>query len=71
LGITLPKPPGGTPILMRTGKRRSANVIMSRGLPAIPYPAFVLKAHGRFFLSRQQIDDNYRTQTANRRPLAR
>jgi hypothetical protein len=56
---------------MRTGKRRSANVIMSRGLPAIPYPAFVLMAHGRFFLSRQQIDDNYRAQTANRRPLAR
>src|ERR1700730_18821402 len=32
LGITLTKPPGGTPILMRTGKRRSANVIMSRGI---------------------------------------
>jgi hypothetical protein len=71
LGITLTKPPGGTPIPMRTGKRRSANVIMSRGLPAIPHPAFVLKAHGRFFLSRQQIDDNCRAQTANRRPLAR
>jgi hypothetical protein len=28
------------------------------------------RSHGRFFLSRQQIDDNYRVQTANRRPLA-
>jgi hypothetical protein len=29
----LPKPPGGTPILIRTGKRRSAIVTISRGLP--------------------------------------
>jgi len=30
-----PKPPGGTAILMRTGKRRSAMVMISRGLPGI------------------------------------
>jgi hypothetical protein len=30
-----PKPPGGTPILIRTGKRRSAMVMISRGLPGI------------------------------------
>jgi len=35
-----PRPCGGTPILMRTGKRRSAVVIISRGLPGnlnVPY----------------------------------
>ena len=30
-----PKPPGGTPIRMRTGKRRSAMVIISRGWPGM------------------------------------
>ena len=30
-----PRPAGGTAILMRTGKRRSATVIISRGLPGI------------------------------------
>jgi hypothetical protein len=30
-----PRPPGGTAILMRTGNRRSAIVIISRGLPGI------------------------------------
>jgi hypothetical protein len=30
-----PRPPGGTPILMRTEKRRSAAVIISLGLPGI------------------------------------
>ena len=35
LGMPWPSPPGGTPILIRTGKRRSADVIMSRGLPGI------------------------------------
>jgi hypothetical protein len=29
------KPPGGTPILIRTGKRRSAMVTISRGLPSM------------------------------------
>jgi len=30
-----PRPPGGTPILILTGKRRSAIVIISRELPGI------------------------------------
>src|ERR1700741_1366500 len=29
LTVSRPRPPGGTPILIRTGKRRSAAVIMS------------------------------------------
>jgi hypothetical protein len=29
------RPPGGTPILMRTGKSRSAAVIISLALPGI------------------------------------
>src|SRR5260370_37502474 len=33
-----PNPPGGTPILMRTGKCLSAETIMSRGLPGTPVP---------------------------------
>ena len=41
-GMTLAEPPGGTPILMRTGKRRSAKTITSRALPGIPCSSFVL-----------------------------
>jgi SOS response associated peptidase (SRAP) len=37
-----PRPPGGTPILIRTGKRRSADVIMSRGLPGMYVPSLFL-----------------------------
>jgi hypothetical protein len=32
-----PRPSGGTPIRMRTGKRRSANMIISGGLPGIVF----------------------------------
>jgi hypothetical protein len=38
--------PGGTPILMRTGKRRSAETIMSRGLPGMLRSSFVLDNDG-------------------------
>jgi len=43
-----PRPLGGTPILIRTGKRRSADVIMSRGLPGmdVPYLFGTLHAPG-------------------------
>ena len=38
-----PRPPGRTLILMRTGKRRSAAVMISRGLPGISRSLFVLR----------------------------
>ena len=35
LCVPLAEPLGGTPMRMRTGKRRSAGVIIPRGLPGI------------------------------------
>jgi len=42
--VRRPSPPDGMAIPMRTGKVRSAIVIMSRGLPGISYSLFVFVA---------------------------
>jgi hypothetical protein len=39
-GCRWSRPPGGTPILIPTGKRRSAFLVISRGLPAF-FPSFI------------------------------
>ena len=41
-----PKPPCGTPTLIRPGKRRLAEIIMSRGLLGMPCSSFVLVNDG-------------------------
>jgi hypothetical protein len=46
LGLALAKTAGGTPTLMRTGKRLSAETIMSRELPGILSSLFVLANDG-------------------------